>query len=88
MAEKLYTIPVNEAFEAESECAVCTMYRSLEQDAVEFTMGPSYMEDDVRIATNRLGFCEAHIKQLYKKQNRLGLALMMLSHMDRKKAEM
>ena len=88
MAEKLYTIPVNEAFEADSECPVCTMYRSLEQDAIDFTMGPSYMEDDVRIATNQLGFCESHIKLLYKKQNRLGLALMMLSHMDRTRAEM
>ena len=83
MAEKLYTIPVNEAFDTDCECPLCAMYKSLETDAVDFTMGPSYMEDDVRMATNRMGFCEKHIKKLYVNQNRLGLALMMLSHMDR-----
>jgi len=88
MAEKLYTIPVNEAFEADCECPVCLMYKTLETNAVDYTMGPSYMEDDVRIATNKLGFCEKHVKQLYAKQNRLGLALMMLSHMDRANEEL
>lgn len=82
MTEKIYTIPVNEAFDTDCECPICTMYKKLETDAIEFTMGPSYMEDDVRMETNRLGFCEEHIKLLYRKQNRLGLALIMLSHMD------
>ncbi len=88
MAEQLYTIPVNEAFEADCECPICLMYRTLEQKAVDFTMGPSYMEDDVRMETNRTGFCETHIRQMYQNQNRLGLALMMLSHVDRTMAEM
>ena len=46
MAEQLYTIPVNEAFEADFECPICAMHRSLERNAIEYTMGPSYMEDD------------------------------------------
>ena len=83
MAEQLYTIPVNDAFDADSECPICLMYKTLESNAIDFTMGPSYMEDDVRIATNQSGFCSTHIKQLYKQQNRLGLALMELSHLDR-----
>ncbi len=83
MKEKLYTIPVNEAFEAESECPVCAMRKKLETDAIEFTMGPSYMEDDIREATSRLGFCEKHLEQLYKNQNRLGLALILKTHMDK-----
>ncbi len=83
MAEKLYTIPVNEAFEQDCECPVCLMYKNLEEAAIEFTLGPSYMEDDVRIATNKLGFCKRHVSMLYGRQNRLGLALMMMSHMDR-----
>lgn len=88
MAEKLYTIPVNEAFETDCECPLCAMHKSLEADVVDFTMGPSYMEDDVRIATNKMGFCATHVKQLYAKQNRLGLALMLLSHMDRSHEEL
>lgn len=83
MKEKLYMIPVNEAFETEGECPLCYMRKKLETDAIEFTMGPSYMEDDIREATSRLGFCEKHLEQMYKNQNRLGLALIMKTHMDK-----
>jgi len=83
LAEQLYTIPVNEAFRVDCECPLCHIYQTLQQNAIDFTMGPSYMEDDVRLATNKMGFCREHIKMLYQHQNRLGLALMMLSHTDR-----
>ena len=64
MKEQLYTIPVNDAFAVDCECSVCSMYDSLEKDAIEFTMGPSYMEDDIRMETNKIGFCTHHVKQL------------------------
>lgn len=83
MKEQLYTIPVNDAFDKDCECPVCEMYKALETGAIEFTMGPSYMEDDVRMETDRIGFCTEHIRLLYKNQNRLGLSLMVLTHMDR-----
>lgn len=83
MKEKLHTIPVNEAFDTDCECPVCAMRKALETNAIEFTMGPSYMEDDVRGATSTLGFCDAHAEKLYKHQNRLGLALIIKSHMDK-----
>ncbi len=83
MKEKLYTIPVIEAFESDCECPICVMRKKLETNAIEFTMGPSYMEDDVREATSRLGFCEKHLEQMYQNQNRLGLALILKTHMDK-----
>lgn len=83
MKEKLYTIPVNDAFNEECECPVCSMRKSLESNAIEYTMGPSYMEDDIREVTSRLGFCEKHLAMLYQNQNRLGLALILKSHMDK-----
>ncbi len=83
MKEKLYTIPVNEAFHADSECPVCFMKKALEDNAIDFTMGPSYMEDDVRAETDKIGFCSHHIEKLYENQNRLGLALMLKTHMDK-----
>ena len=83
MKEQLYTIPVNDAFAVDCECPVCSMYDSLAKDAIEFTMGPSYMEDDIRMETNKIGFCTHHVKQLYKHQNRLGLALILHTHMQR-----
>lgn len=83
MKEQLYTIPVHDAFEIDCECPVCTMYKSLQEDAINFTMGPSYMEDDVRMVTDKIGFCDKHVRLLYENQNRLGLALMLNTHMKR-----
>lgn len=82
MKEKLYTIPVNDAFNEDCECPVCAMHETLRKNAVSFTLGPSYMEDDVRMVTNKVGFCPKHVQELYKEQNRLGIALMLLTHMD------
>ena len=87
MKEKLYTVPVNDAFDAQSECPVCTLYRDLERRAVEFVLGPSYMEDDVRSMTNELGFCGTHLDILLKEKNRLGLAMILKTHLDRQLQE-
>ena len=54
--EKIYTIPVNDAFQEDSECPFCAMERKLEEDAIAFTLGPSYMEDDVDVY-KRQNFC-------------------------------
>lgn len=88
MKEQLYTIPVNDAFSADCECPLCQMYKELEQNAVEYTMGPSYMEDDNRAMTDEAGFCAHHIRILYHQKNRLGLALMMKTHTDKTIREM
>ena len=82
MKEQLYTIPVNDAFDKDCECPLCQMYRDIEDAALEFTLGPSYMEDDIRMETDKAGFCTKHIKQLYESQNRLGIALMLHTHMQ------
>ncbi|MBO5260628.1 MAG: hypothetical protein J6A82_00005 [Coprococcus sp.] len=83
MAEQIYTIPVNDAFDSECECPLCQMQQELERNAIEYTMGPSYMEDDNRAMTDRLGFCSHHLRMLYKEKNRLGLALMLNTHMNK-----
>lgn len=83
MKEQLYTIPVNDAFHSDCECPVCALHQELEQNAIEYTMGPSYMEDDNRAMTDKLGFCQHHIQLLYQQKNRLGLALMLKTHTDK-----
>jgi hypothetical protein len=83
LKEKLYTIPVNEAFSSDCECPICLMKKKLEDNAIEFTMGSSYMEDDVRAETDKFGFCTYHVNKLYENQNRLGLAMMLKTHMDK-----
>ena len=83
MKEQLYTIPVSDAFETPCECPLCKMKKTLETDAIEYTLGPSYMEDDIRGVTDQIGFCSKHVTLLYANQNRLGLALMLKTHMDK-----
>lgn len=83
MKEELYTIPVNDAFQTECECPVCAMKHVLEKNAVEYTMGPSYMEDDIRMETDRLGFCQRHMQMISEQNNKLGLALVVKTHMDK-----
>lgn len=81
MKEQLYTIPVNDAFANDCECPICIMYKELEKNAVEFTMGPSYMEDDIREVTDKIGFCAEHTRKLLKMENKLGISLILHSHM-------
>ena len=83
MSEQLYAIPVNDAFDSGCECPICAMYHKLETDAVEYTMGPSYMEDDTRSQTDRYGFCAKHVMDIYNQNNRLGMAWVMKTHYDK-----
>ncbi|MFO7637433.1 MAG: DUF6062 family protein [Clostridia bacterium] len=88
MKEKIYTIPVNDAFNADCECPVCLLERTLENNTIDFFLGPSYMEGDVRLETNRKGFCRRHSEKLYRHEgDKLGLALMMETHFEHILAE-
>lgn len=82
MKDKIYTIPVLDAFKEDCECPFCLMKKNLEDASIDFVLGPSYMEVDVREQTNELGFCKEHINKLYSNKNRLGLALMLHSHLN------
>jgi len=83
MPNHIHTIPVLDALREPGDCAFCVMYTKLEESAINFIMGPAYMEEDVRTETNRLGFCGPHMKAMYAGQNRLGFALMLHTYMRR-----
>ncbi|MGN1096157.1 MAG: DUF6062 family protein [Eubacteriales bacterium] len=85
MPETIYTIPINEAFDKTEaadtpSCPFCALFDMLEKNAVETVLGAAMMEPDVRIETNKLGFCRTHFNKMYEKGNRLGLALILESH--------
>ncbi|MCX7842813.1 MAG: DUF6062 family protein [Clostridia bacterium] len=83
MKEKIYTIPVTDAFRNDCECPLCVLEKKLEDDYIEYMLGPSLMEPDCRMITNEKGFCRRHFEQLYNKQlNRLGLGLIIDTHMQ------
>ncbi len=83
MKEHIDTIPVSEAYESGDECPFCWLERQVEQKAIRYTAGPgaSYMEPEVRGATDSQGFCREHFKKLYDYGNSLGNALMMQSYL-------
>ena len=81
MKETIYTIPINEAFEAKCGCPLCTLRRKLERDSVEYIMGAAMMEPDVRIETNKRGFCPRHYEQMLSMKGRLSLALTLESRL-------
>ncbi len=85
--EQIYTIPVNEAFEASAAdpscgCPFCTLYNKLEDDELDLILGASMMEPDVRIQTNKEGFCRTHYDMMFVRKNRLGMALTLESHLN------
>ena len=83
MDEKIYTIPLNEAFDQDTECPFCSLYRKLEQKKLEYFLGAAMMEPDVRITTNEKGFCQKHLFLLEKMPNTLSLALVLDTHLSR-----
>ena len=85
--EQIYTIPVNEAFEASRDdhsigCPLCALYRMLEENELDIILGASMMEPDIRIVTNKTGFCKTHYDMMFVRKNRLGMALTLESHLD------
>ena len=84
--EQIYTIPVNEVFDASAEdhscgCPMCALYRKLQENELELILGASMMEPDVRIKTNKEGFCRTHYDMMFVRKNRLGMALTLESHL-------
>ena len=77
MKEKIYTIPINEAVEENSECPFCIIAKKLETEAIDYTLGAAMMEPDYRILCNEKGFCNHHSSLLFKKTNKLSLALVL-----------
>lgn len=83
MKEKIYTIPVTDAFKEDCECPMCIMEEKLENEYIEYFLGPSLMEPDRRIETNQNGFCKRHFELLYNsRENRLGLGLVIDTHLQ------
>lgn len=84
--EQIFTIPVNEEFDAcrekpECGCPFCKLYRRLQCDEIGIILGASMMEPDIRIQTNELGFCSKHYEIMLTKKRMLGMGLMMESHL-------
>lgn len=81
MREDICTIPISEVFEPREGCPICRMRNTLEARVTEYITGAAMMEPDVRIVTNRMGFCHDHFSMMLKKGSRLSNALILESHL-------
>lgn len=88
--EKLYTIPLNDAINANDECPFCYIERNIEQDLLDLVLGSasSYMEADMREKTDLAGFCRMHFKKMFDYGNTLGNAWILKTHYMRVIGEM
>lgn len=85
--EQIYTIPVGEAFDLVGEkkecgCPFCVLYKKLQNDEIDIILGASMMEPDIRIKTNKEGFCLSHYNIMLRRKRMLGMGLMLESHLD------
>lgn len=82
MRNDICTIPLSEVFENGDGCPVCRMKKMLEERLIDYILGAAMMEPDVRIETNKLGFCKSHLYKMGKKHNRLQLGLILETHLQ------
>lgn len=82
MRDDICTIPVSEVFEVNDGCPICRMRDTIEERIIDYIMGDAMMEPDVRIETNKVGFCEEHYDKMMSHRGRLQLALMLQTHID------
>lgn len=82
LKDTIYTIPISDVFDPKCGCPICRMRDMLELRCIEYVMGAAMMEPDIRIETNKYGFCRKHFSMLSLQKNRLSLALMLETHLD------
>lgn len=82
MRDDICTIPVSEVFEENCGCPICRMKQTIEKHIVDYIMGAAMMEPDIRIETNKAGFCRNHLDEMLSHKGRLSLALMLETHLD------
>lgn len=56
------------------------MYETVEEHLLDYILGDAMMEPDVRIETNKTGFCPDHFDKMLSRRGRLQLALMLETH--------
>lgn len=81
MKDDITTIPLSDIFAEKDGCPVCRLRDAAESRTVEFILGGAMMEPDVRISTNKKGFCRTHFSQMLERKNKLAVALMLDSHL-------
>jgi hypothetical protein len=82
MKPNICTIPITDLFTETDGCPICRMHRMLEEQYVEYITGAAMMAPDVRVITNKTGFCHRHFSMMVNTGPRLSNALLLQTHID------
>ncbi len=82
MKKNILTIRVDDIFGQKCGCPICQTEKISEENACEYIAGSAMMTPEIRIETNKLGFCAEHFDMLLKTSARLPLALILSTHLD------
>ena len=75
MQYQIQTMPIWDAYRTNNGCPLCKIYNDREKRLVGQYLAENVMDPDFRTASNSIGFCPEHIRQMFSGQNKLGLAL-------------
>ena len=81
MKYDICSFPISEVFEPKDGCPICRLRDLLETRMIEYITGAAMMEPDVRIETNKAGFCLDHYRLCMKQHKHLSVALTMQSRL-------
>ncbi|MBE3133181.1 MAG: hypothetical protein IMZ55_06890 [Acidobacteria bacterium] len=84
---KLEISRVHDAYAAGGECPLCSLRDHAERTYTQSFRGNRVMEPSVRQKTNETGFCPEHYRGLYAGEGKLGLALVVHTHLQEKLPE-
>ena len=82
MKPNITTIPITDLFTEADGCPICRMHRMIESQYVEYITGAAMMAPDVRVQTNKTGFCHRHFSMMVNTGPRLSNALLLQTHID------
>jgi len=88
MQETICTIPINDLFAQTDGCPICRMYKMIEKQYVEYITGAAMMAPDVRVETNKKGFCHKHYEMMMSTGPKLSNALLMQTRLEYIKSNM
>lgn len=73
---------IKEKFKEPCECPLCAIRKKVEENLLYEFLNDAVMEETTRLKVNEKGFCEKHFDMLYKRQNKLSLALQIGTRTD------
>ncbi len=82
MKKNILTIRVDDIFGQKCGCPICLTKKISEENSCEYIAGSAMMTPEIRIETNKLGFCERHFDMLLETGARLPIALILSTHLD------